>query len=95
MTQRVKSSDMMLKKSFSRTLMSRGHLHSPAKDPAQTVKEENGIFDRIFCFDWNNVLSESSSVIASHSSVPHNRNVNLQNMFYALYFIPYVPLYLW
>ena len=51
MTQRVKSSDMMLRKSFSRTLMSRSHLHSPAKDH-HTTKDDNGIFIVISCFDW-------------------------------------------
>ena len=52
MTQRVKSSDMMLRKSFSRTLMSRSHLHSPTKekDP-HTAKDDNGIFIVISCFD--------------------------------------------
>jgi hypothetical protein len=81
MTQRVKSSDMMLKKSFSRTLMSRGHLHSPAKDPAQTVKEENGIFDRFFCFDGNDVLSEGSSVVISHSSLVYERKETFKTCF--------------
>lgn len=74
---------MMLKKSFSRTLMSRGHLHSPAKDPAQNVKEENGMSDSIFCLDRNNVLSEGSCVIASHSSVVYEE-IFFQLMLYEL-----------
>lgn len=41
MIQRVKSSNLMLKKSFSRTLMSKNHLHSPSKANGSNEKEAN------------------------------------------------------
>ena len=53
--------------------MSRGHLHSPAKEPAHAIKDENGILCRIFIFHGSNAQFRASCVVEVNSSAAYER----------------------